>query len=682
MSPIPVNLKRGTLAAIMAIAPFSAGEPVLDWTDDDMPQLYIANRTGELKALMPSPHEHAVADVTGLAGLLTGKSDVGHGHTTLDIAGLATALSGKANTAHGHAIGDVSGLDALLDGFDTAITGKAALSHNHAISDVSGLAAELAAISGGGGTNPFVFDIRLYGALPNNTTFDQTPNFHNAIADVVTKGGGTIYVPAGTYAGNILLDVNGVNFQFESWQAQSSGTTHNHLVPWDVNKPAFQIGNNTKLLNGFYINNLCLHGIGPNGTGHVGMLMPGGVNRGHFVNLSVRRFSDMQMSLTSVGAFCTEYVYFDGLNLEGNSVTAGSAVLNMHYGGEVSGSWVTAVYINNFSILSMDGEPCIVTEGVQACFTNGWIQCGLGTATRTGGAVLRTRTTAGGTVYYPSLAGWNVQMEVAGANALPANDVRRVAVEHYANSRAMGIWLKGDWSFSLGCRMKLLDGTLIPIDNVGTVLGSPQLLYPSTVAAHYFAETSNPYAENCTIQQVSGNFEFRNSTNNAYISARSNGNLDFYPFGARALQLTGASNHVNYLKGTSNAAGGTPRLQADGQDANISLELGAKGTGDVRILLGSLCVNTVGDGLCVKEGTNAKQGVATLVAGAVTVPNTAVKATTRIFLQRQTDGGTVGASYSITRVADTSFTIQAKDAAGANNTTDTSIIGYEMFDPA
>jgi hypothetical protein len=86
-------------------------------------------------------------------------------------------------------------------------------------------------------------------------------------------------------------------------------------------------------------------------------------------------------------------------------------------------------------------------------------------------------------------------------------------------------------------------------------------------------------------------------------------------------------------------------------------------------------------GLKVKEGSNAKQGIATLVAGVVAVANTSVTANSRIFLQRQTDGGTVAASYSITRTAGTSFTITAKDGTGANQTADTSVIAYEIFEP-
>lgn len=81
-------------------------------------------------------------------------------------------------------------------------------------------------------------------------------------------------------------------------------------------------------------------------------------------------------------------------------------------------------------------------------------------------------------------------------------------------------------------------------------------------------------------------------------------------------------------------------------------------------------------GLFVKEGSNAKQGIATLVAGTVTVSNTAVTAESRIFLTGQDDnGGTPGFLRVSARVAGTSFTITS------SSNTDTSIVAYEIFEP-
>jgi hypothetical protein len=91
-----------------------------------------------------------------------------------------------------------------------------------------------------------------------------------------------------------------------------------------------------------------------------------------------------------------------------------------------------------------------------------------------------------------------------------------------------------------------------------------------------------------------------------------------------------------------------------------------------------LLINTAGRGLRVKEGTNAKQGVSTLVAGTVVVPNTSVTATSRIQLTAQSLG-TVTAPKALAvsaRVAGTSFTILSADP------TDTSVVAWSIFEPA
>jgi hypothetical protein len=81
------------------------------------------------------------------------------------------------------------------------------------------------------------------------------------------------------------------------------------------------------------------------------------------------------------------------------------------------------------------------------------------------------------------------------------------------------------------------------------------------------------------------------------------------------------------------------------------------------------------------EVKGIRHGTAVLVAGTVTVSDTTITANTRVFVQRQTDGGTVAASYSITRTPTTSFTITAKDGAGAAQTADTSTVAYWLVEP-
>lgn len=82
----------------------------------------------------------------------------------------------------------------------------------------------------------------------------------------------------------------------------------------------------------------------------------------------------------------------------------------------------------------------------------------------------------------------------------------------------------------------------------------------------------------------------------------------------------------------------------------------------------NLKLGTAGNGLYVKEGTNATMGTATLVAGTVVVNTTKVTANSRIFLE--VNGGTltnVGAVYVSARTAGTSFTITSLNILDASN---------------
>ena len=90
---------------------------------------------------------------------------------------------------------------------------------------------------------------------------------------------------------------------------------------------------------------------------------------------------------------------------------------------------------------------------------------------------------------------------------------------------------------------------------------------------------------------------------------------------------------------------------------------------------GGVDISGAGYGLAVAEGTNAKQGVATLSAGTVVVANTSVTATSRIFLTTNTPGGTPGWLQVSARTAGTSFTILS------SSSTDTSVVAYEIFQP-
>lgn len=104
--------------------------------------------------------------------------------------------------------------------------------------------------------------------------------------------------------------------------------------------------------------------------------------------------------------------------------------------------------------------------------------------------------------------------------------------------------------------------------------------------------------------------------------------------------------------------------------------IGGTPTNKFEVFSGNIVASTVGNGFRVREGANAKQGVATLVAGTVVVANTSVTATSRILLSGQNSSGTHGELTVSARVPGVSFTIISVSVL------DTRDIAFEIFEPA
>jgi hypothetical protein len=90
----------------------------------------------------------------------------------------------------------------------------------------------------------------------------------------------------------------------------------------------------------------------------------------------------------------------------------------------------------------------------------------------------------------------------------------------------------------------------------------------------------------------------------------------------------------------------------------------------------ALIAGTVGGGIAIAEGANARMGTLVLNgATPVVVPNTSVTAITRVFLTANAPGGTPGHFWVASRVAGTSFSVVG--TAG-----DTSTLAFELKEPA
>lgn len=140
--------------------------------------------------------------------------------------------------------------------------------------------------------------------------------------------------------------------------------------------------------------------------------------------------------------------------------------------------------------------------------------------------------------------------------------------------------------------------------------------------------------------------------------------------------VTHTASAVNTIRATGAIAAASPAFTAQGSDTNIGINYNAKGSAPHAFNNGNVVANTVGFGFRTREGSNAKQGTATLVAGSSVVSNTSVTSTSRIFLTSNADGGTPGFLRVSARSAGVSFTITSSNAA------DTSVVAYEIFEAA
>ncbi|HXE49571.1 MAG TPA: hypothetical protein VN663_14425 [Ramlibacter sp.] len=139
------------------------------------------------------------------------------------------------------------------------------------------------------------------------------------------------------------------------------------------------------------------------------------------------------------------------------------------------------------------------------------------------------------------------------------------------------------------------------------------------------------------------------------------GDFSFYAADSRyALRITGSN-----ISGTVQVNDILLEDPADGSALTVSTLTAS----------GNISTSTAGAGLRVKEGSNAKQGVATLTAGSVVVANTSITASSRIQLTSNADGGTPGFLRVSARSAGVSFTITSSSG------TDTSTVAYEIFEP-
>lgn len=91
---------------------------------------------------------------------------------------------------------------------------------------------------------------------------------------------------------------------------------------------------------------------------------------------------------------------------------------------------------------------------------------------------------------------------------------------------------------------------------------------------------------------------------------------------------------------------------------------------------GNIALETAGNGLEIKEGTNARMGTVALASGIGTVSTTTITATSRVMLTAQDGTVNAGAVWVSGRTAGTSFVISSTDGADART------VAWVILEPA
>ena len=245
-----------------------------------------------------------------------------------------------------------------------------------------------------------------------------------------------------------------------------------------------------------------------------------------------------------------------------------------------------------------------------------------------------------------------------GAITLPATGGLKIASNAYINSTTAGIITITNFTSSDFSRLNF----------GGNTSSFPSLKRSSAALIVRLADDSAHANLECAQLNTTGSIVANGGSNISWnarsaMSSPSNGVIRI---------SNAAENDFSYLQ-LGGATTSYPAIKRDA--ATVAVRL-ADDSDYTDIKAKDLISDIAGGGIKIKEGSNARMGVATLVAGTVTVANTSVTAATRIFVTNGGINGTAGFLGISTTVPGTSFTITSSSA------TDTSKVNWLLIEPA
>jgi len=207
-----------------------------------------------------------------------------------------------------------------------------------------------------------------YGAIGNGIA-DDTAAFNAAIA-AVPVAGGTVLVPPGTYAINILINRPKIRLIGSHIGRVSSGTNRAGLVPFDITQPVVTISNDTQLNQGVQLQNLELNG---RALGYYGLKIRGGSYSQFFDNITIQEFTKKGLWITTDTTFPVAYLYFNGLAIQ-PAITAAHEH-NILIEQTDTANFAEAIFFNNVRLAGHTvGYAVEISGSANTTWTNSWFQ--------------------------------------------------------------------------------------------------------------------------------------------------------------------------------------------------------------------------------------------------------------------------------------------------------------------
>lgn len=217
----------------------------------------------------------------------------------------------------------------------------------------------------------------------------------------------------------------------------------------------------------------------------------------------------------------------------------------------------------------------------------------------------------------------------------------------------------------------------IPAAQQGTLAARPAPSVPGLL--YYATDTAQTFVTNAAgnAWQNTGSVQFGTAAGRPAAGATNADTVYYATDTGEATFSNGASwSAIASTSATTFAGTNVTASNAFGFGSLSAGFLALLSTNEIEVGSADLNVETVGRGMRVKEGSNAKQGpTGSMTAGSVTVANTSVTANSRIFVCRGAGGTNPGAWYVSAQTAGTSFVVTSTNAADTGNGV------FQIFEP-